>query len=56
MTGWALSWKWALACLPCEESQQPTWPHVVHSRRCTQVIPRARHSSQPSGVVGTANP
>ena len=33
ITGWPLSWKCAVACLPGEESQQPTWPHSVHKRK-----------------------
>lgn len=34
---------WADACLPFDESQQPTWPQVMHSRRCTHSSPVARH-------------
>ena len=41
-----------VACRPGEESQQPTCPHVRHSRRCTQRPPPARHSAQPSGGRG----
>src|SRR5437762_5185385 len=54
MTGWPVAWKCFVACLFLEESQQPTWPHVRHSRRCTHFSPVARHSSQPSelGVTG----
>src|SRR5438876_402265 len=54
MTGWPLAWKCFVACLFLEESQQPTWPHVRQSRRCTHRSPVARHSSQPSelGVTG----
>src|SRR5947209_5659843 len=54
MTGWPLAWKCAVACLFFEESQQPTWPHVRQSRRCTHRSPVARHSSHPSelGVTG----
>ena len=26
---------------------QPTWPQVLHNRRCAQVSPLARHSTQP---------
>src|SRR2546429_1650366 len=37
-----------VACLFFEESQQPTWPQVKHRRRCTQLSPILRHSSQPS--------
>jgi hypothetical protein len=39
-------------CRSGEESQQPTCPQVRNSRRCTHGDPRARHSSQPSGVRG----
>src|SRR5438270_8151113 len=49
--GWPVAWKCFVACLFLEESQQPTWPHVRQSRRCTQSSPIARHSSQPS-VLG----
>src|SRR5713226_5238770 len=54
MTGWLVAWKCFVACLFLEESQQPTWPHVRQSRRCTHRCPAARHSSQPSelGVTG----
>src|SRR6516164_5238568 len=52
MTGWPVSWKCCVACLPTEESQQPTWPQVRHSRSCTQRVPSRRHSSHASGVRG----
>src|SRR6476659_4127846 len=32
-------------CLFGESSQQASRPQVVHSRRCTQVLPIARHAS-----------
>src|SRR5690242_9683367 len=51
MIGCFVAWKCRVACLFFESSQQPTWPHARQSRRCTQVSPRARHSSQPS-VLG----
>jgi hypothetical protein len=51
MTGCCVSWKCLVACLPVEESQQPTWPHDWHSRRATQKVPSLRHSSQASGVL-----
>src|SRR5947209_820652 len=51
MTGCCVSWKWLVACLPVEESQQPTWPHAWHSRRATQNVPSTRHSSHPLGVL-----
>src|SRR4051812_1173691 len=41
------------ACRPGDESQQPTCPHVRHSRRWTHGVPSSRHSSQPRGVRGT---
>src|SRR5947207_11145185 len=46
--------KCALACLFFESSQQPTCPQLKHSRKCTQLSPVRRHSSQPSarGVTG----
>ena len=37
-----------------EESQQPTWPHVMHRRRCTQAAPMRRQSSQPCALGRTA--
>src|SRR5207237_9072464 len=54
MMGWPVAWKCFVACLPLDESQQPTWPHVRQSRRCTQLCPLARHSAQPTevGVTG----
>src|ERR671914_2244419 len=50
MTGCCVSWKCLVACLPVDESQQPTWPHDWHSRSATQKVPSVRHSSQASGV------
>jgi hypothetical protein len=50
MTGCRVSWKCLVACLPVEESQQPTWPHAWHSRRATQNVPSTRHSSHALGV------
>src|ERR1700752_988768 len=38
--------KCLVACLFFEESQQPIWPQVSQSRRCTQVSPILTHSSQ----------
>src|SRR5579871_1783165 len=52
ITGWLVSWKCFVACLPGEESQQPTWPHAWHSRSSTQRVPSFRHSSQAPGVRG----
>src|SRR6266496_3228969 len=51
MTGCCVSWKCLVACLPVEESQQPTWPHAWHSRRATQNVPSTRHSSHALGVL-----
>ena len=36
ITGCPVSSKCPVACRSGEESQQPTWPQVRHSRRCTQ--------------------
>src|SRR5665213_4138981 len=54
MIGCAVSWKWAVACLPGELSQQPMWPHSVHRRRCTQCIPVSRHSTHPLPLGATS--
>src|SRR4051812_18457476 len=48
MIGCRVEWKCFVACLFFESSQQPTCPHSRQSRRCTQVSPVLRHSSQPS--------
>jgi len=42
-----VAWKCLVACLFLDESQHPTCPHDRQSRRCTQVSPVLRHSSQP---------
>src|SRR4030095_5232164 len=55
MTGCWVSWKCFVACLFGEESQQPTWPHIWHSRRATHRGFSTRHSSQVSGVLGAGN-
>src|SRR5579864_9152998 len=47
MIGCPVALKWAVACLLGDESQQPTWPHVMHSRRWTHRPPMRRQSSQP---------
>jgi hypothetical protein len=39
--------KWAVAWRFGELSQQPTCPHLVHRRRCSQVAPIRVQSSQP---------
>ncbi len=39
---------------PGELSQQPTWPQIMHIRRCTHRPPVRRHSSQPSAEGPTA--
>jgi hypothetical protein len=48
MIGCFVAWKCAVACLFGESSQQPTCPHVRHSRRCTQLPPILRQSSHPA--------
>src|SRR5260370_6530365 len=45
--GCPVAWKCLVACLFFDESQQPTCPQLSQSRRCTQVSPIFRHSSQP---------
>src|SRR5580692_6741306 len=52
MMGCLVLWKCFVACLFLELSQQPTWPHSRHNRRCTQGSPIFKHSSQPCGVFG----
>src|SRR5580698_4183381 len=47
MSGCCVSWKCARAWRFFDESQQPTWPHSRHMRRCTQVSPVLRQSSHP---------
>src|SRR5690348_12272275 len=54
MIGWPLSPACAVACRFGDESQQPIFPQVMHIRRCTQLAPIFRHSSQPSIVGGRA--
>src|SRR2546430_15740722 len=44
----------SVACLFFDSSQQPTCPQVRHSRRCTQVSPILRHSSQPRSEEHTS--
>src|SRR6185369_17875578 len=53
MIGCFVLWKCLVACRFFESSQHPTCPQVMHSLRCTQSSPRARHSSHPS-VFGRA--
>src|SRR5439155_20488713 len=48
MIGWCPELKCAVACRLGELSQQPTWPHDMHIRRCTHWPPMRRQSSQPS--------
>ncbi len=42
-----VAWKCLVAWRFFESSQQPTCPHCMHRRRCTQRSPIFRHSSQP---------
>src|SRR5262245_25699331 len=55
MTGCFVSRKCRVACFLGEESQQPTWPHDLHSRNSTHTDPSARHSSHALGVFGGGN-
>src|SRR6185295_10916742 len=50
MIGCWVLWKCLVAWWFGELSQQPTWPHVRQSRRCTHIEPVFRHSSQPSAL------
>src|ERR1700722_2100631 len=52
MTECCVSWKCFVACLRGDESQQPTWPQVKHSRSATHVVPSLIHSSQRFCVRG----
>jgi hypothetical protein len=52
MTGCRVARKCAAAWRCGESSQQPTWPHVRHSRSATQTVPSAVHSSHAPGVRG----
>ena len=55
MTGCRVSWKWAVACLPTEESQQPMLPQSRHWRSDTQRVPSARQVAHAgSATVSTA--
>src|SRR2546426_9309504 len=53
MIGWPDAWKCRVAWRFGELSQQPTWPHVRQSRRCTQIESILRHSSQPNALGTT---
>lgn len=52
--GWPLLPAWAEACRFGEESQQPTWPQLMHIRRWTHQLPVRRQSSQPSAEGTTS--
>src|SRR6202020_3021641 len=52
MIGCSLSRAWRDAWRLGDESQQPTFPHVRQTRKCIQVPPIFRHSSQPSVCSG----
>src|SRR5262249_2607339 len=54
MIGWPLSFPCAVAWRFGESSQQPTFPEVMHMRRCTHELPIFRHSSQPSSGSGSS--
>src|SRR3954447_23318800 len=50
MIGCRVAWKCPVACRPGDWSQQPTWPQVRQTRRCTHGLPVFRHSSQPRAL------
>src|SRR5947207_14162290 len=54
MMGWRLAWKCLVACRFGESSQQPTWPQVRQSRKCTHVERVCKHSSQPRALGVTS--
>ena len=54
MMGWWLAWKCLVACRFGESSQQPTWPQVRQSLRCTHLERVFRHSSQPRALGVTS--
>ncbi len=58
MIGCFVFWKCFVACLFFESSQQPTWPHDSHKRKCSQVSPVFKQSSQPfaPGVTARISP
>ncbi len=55
MIGWPTVRWCAVACLLGDESQHPTWPHVMQMRRWTQRSPMRRQSSQPR-ALGVTRP
>src|SRR5437867_11245665 len=54
MMGWRLAWKCFVAWRFGESSQQPTWPQVRQSRKCTHLERVFRHSSQPRALGVTS--
>src|SRR5258708_22801200 len=54
MRGWWNLWKWGGGGRCGEVSEEATWPHDTHSRRCTQRPPVLRQSSQPSPLAVTS--
>src|SRR5579862_1415378 len=54
MTGWPASPACRRACRFGDSSQQPILPQLMHIRRCTQLLPIFRHSSQPSMGRGSS--
>src|SRR5687767_3723152 len=51
--GCCVARKWRTACLFLDESQQPTWPHSMHMRSCSQVSRTRMQSSQPEPLGHT---
>src|SRR3989442_6518783 len=54
MMGWRLAWKCFVAWRSGEWAQQPTWPQVRQSRKCTHLERVFRHSSQPRALGVTS--
>jgi hypothetical protein len=55
MIGWAVSWKWWLACLLGLESQQFVAPQTRHCRRWTQGLPIATQAGQTLAGAGRSD-
>src|SRR5579864_8342575 len=54
MIGWPLAWKCLVAWRLGESSQQPTWPQVRQSRKCSHTAPILRQSSHPLALGSTS--
>ena len=55
MIGCWASAAWRRAWRFFDESQQPTWPQLMHIRSARQLSPAARHSGQPAVLCGSTS-